>query len=284
MHDLRNTTSARAAAAAALCACVSGCAAPQTAQAPPVVAAAGSETRTAVVGRAGGSERLVCPEGEVVVGAEVGTELPGVSSMRLLCRPVVAAAAAPSRGPATAVDEGLVATCEAGDSGACQQVAEALLGARPYDRDAARARHFYELAIRAERERATAAVVATPTPPSPDYGWIVQTGVYEYRIEGAPLEESLQDLTELGRQARVIPNYRGGKYDGLKLVGVRPGSMYRALGIRSGDIIQDVNGERIDSPNEALELYESLKTSDRVVVGIERRGVQRELVYVITGR
>ena len=104
-----------------------------------------------------------------------------------------------------------------------------------------------------------------------DYSWIVKTGEYEYRLDPKALDEALSDLTIIVSQARVIPNYRGGKYQGFKLVGVRPGSIYRAMGIRSGDIIHDVDGMQIDSPNKAIELFSSLKESERVVVGIERR-------------
>ena len=75
-----------------------------------------------------------------------------------------------------------------------------------------------------------------------------------------------------GRQARVIPHYRGGKPQGFKIVGVRPGSLYSHIGLRSGDVIKGVNDEAITSPNKALELYEKLKSEDAVSVDIERRG------------
>jgi general secretion pathway protein C len=125
-----------------------------------------------------------------------------------------------------------------------------------------------------------------PTPGGPpgavDYAKAVtKTGAYDYEIRREMIDEQLQDMSKLGSEARVVPNYRGGKYDGFKLVGVRPGSLYRAIGIRSGDVIKAVNGNPIDSPNKALDLFEKLKTSNSINLQIERRGQSKEMNYSI---
>lgn len=110
---------------------------------------------------------------------------------------------------------------------------------------------------------------------------VKKTGAYSYQIDGDDLRSELKDLSKLGKQARVVPNYKGGRYEGFKLVGVRPGSLYRNLGIRSGDVIKAVNGRAINSPNKALELYEQLKSSSQVEVEIMRRGRPQTLSYSI---
>ncbi len=101
---------------------------------------------------------------------------------------------------------------------------------------------------------------------------VKKVGANSYEIDREMLNEQLDDLSALSRQARVIPHYRGGKPQGFKIVGVRPGSLYSHIGLRSGDVIKGVNDEAITSPNKALELYEKLKNSDNVTVEIERRG------------
>ncbi|MGM0576672.1 MAG: type II secretion system protein GspC [Myxococcota bacterium] len=110
---------------------------------------------------------------------------------------------------------------------------------------------------------------------------VQKTGPYEYEIDRGMLDEQLKDLSKLGRQARVVPNYRNGRYEGFKLVGVRPGSLYRSIGIRSGDVVKSINGRDIDSPNKALQLFEQLKNSSNVKVDIERRGQKKKLSYSI---
>ncbi len=101
---------------------------------------------------------------------------------------------------------------------------------------------------------------------------IKKVGANAYEIDREMLNEQLDDLSALSRQARVIPHYRGGKPQGFKIVGVRPGSLYSHIGLRSGDVIKGVNDSAITSPNKALELYEKLKNEDAVSVEIERRG------------
>ncbi|MCB9545386.1 MAG: PDZ domain-containing protein [Myxococcales bacterium] len=110
---------------------------------------------------------------------------------------------------------------------------------------------------------------------------VKKTGANAYEIDRQMLNEQLEDLNALSRQARVIPHYRDGKPQGFKIVGVRPGSLYSQIGVRSGDILKSVNGEEISSPNKALELYEKLKNSDNVAVDVERRGRKVTLDYQI---
>jgi hypothetical protein len=129
--------------------------------------------------------------------------------------------------------------------------------------------------------------LAKPEPASPagsKYAeGIKQVGANEYRIDRGMLNEQLQDLAKLGREARVIPNYDkdSGSYKGFKLIGVRPNSLYRAIGIRSGDVIMQINGEELSSPGKALELFTKLQTSSSITLDIMRRGKQQTMSYKI---
>ncbi len=110
---------------------------------------------------------------------------------------------------------------------------------------------------------------------------ITKVGPDEYEIKRSLLDEQLQDLGKLGTQARIIPNYRNGRYEGFKLVGVRPNSLYRAIGIRSGDVIKRVNGVAIDNPSKAIELFEQFRTASEISLDIERRGKVKTFTYKI---
>lgn len=123
-----------------------------------------------------------------------------------------------------------------------------------------------------------------PTAPSKktDYGeGVRKVSMYEYEVDRSMLEEQLNDLSAIGMQARIVPNYRDGQYQGFKLIGVRPNSLYRALGIRSGDVVKRVNGKEINSPNKAIELFEQLRSQSAIQLDIERRGQSRSLSYRI---
>lgn len=129
------------------------------------------------------------------------------------------------------------------------------------------------------------AVVAPPTEGDGESGdaaaGVTKTGAYDYQVSRSMIDKELGDMAKLQREARVVPHFKDNQYQGFKLVGVRPGSLYRSLGIRSGDIITTVNGNRIDNPGKALELFEQLKKSSNITVDIERRGQPRQLSYAI---
>ncbi len=103
----------------------------------------------------------------------------------------------------------------------------------------------------------------------------------EFQLDRQMIDQQLSDLTQLGMAARVIPNYKNGKYEGFKLVGVRPGSLYRAIGIRSGDILRSINGQAINSPNKAMELFNQLRSQSRITMEVERRGKIENFQYSI---
>ncbi|MFT5433496.1 MAG: membrane-associated protease RseP (regulator of RpoE activity) [Myxococcota bacterium] len=91
-------------------------------------------------------------------------------------------------------------------------------------------------------------------------------------VESPMVAEQCKGSTAWTSQARFIPNYRKGNYEGFKLVGVRPGSLYRAMGIRSGDIVRSINGQTVDSPREASRLFNQLSASPVITLEVERRG------------
>ena len=110
---------------------------------------------------------------------------------------------------------------------------------------------------------------------------VKKVGPYEYHIDRGMLDENLQDLTKLGMQARIIPNYVDGKYQGFRLVGIRPDSLYRAIGLESGDLVTRVNGQDIDTPNRAIQLFEELRNSPTITLDLERRGQKVTMTYKV---
>jgi type II secretion system protein C len=110
---------------------------------------------------------------------------------------------------------------------------------------------------------------------------VKKTGAYDYQVSRSMIDEELKDMGRLQSEARVVPHYKNQKYEGFKLVGVRPGSLYRALGIRSGDVIKSVNGTVIDNPGKALELFNQLQNSSNISIDVERRGQPKTLGYAI---
>ncbi len=102
-----------------------------------------------------------------------------------------------------------------------------------------------------------------------------------FEVDRAMLDEQLNDLDNLVRQARVIPHYKRGKPAGFKVVGIRSNSIFRHLGLKSGDVLKSVGGEELTSINKALGLFEKLKSSDNLNLDLERRGKMSSFEYNI---
>ena len=94
-------------------------------------------------------------------------------------------------------------------------------------------------------------------------------------IKRSDLNNYLKNLPDLLQQATAVPNIvpgSGGEVDGFKMLGVEPNSVFSQIGIKVGDVIKGVNGERVNSPAKAMELYNQLRNEGRIELEIERDG------------
>ena len=110
---------------------------------------------------------------------------------------------------------------------------------------------------------------------------VKKVGEGSYKLDRAHVNDKLKDVTKLGSEVRPVPNYHNGKYDGVKMMGMNDSSLFKEIGFENGDILQSVNGERMDSPNKALALYEALRNKSRLTVLIERDGIAKTLRYTV---
>jgi general secretion pathway protein C len=124
------------------------------------------------------------------------------------------------------------------------------------------------------------AAAPAPAPPAePARPGVAQVGPREFRVDRGLVERVLENPIELTRQARIEPELEGGRVVGLRLRGVRPGTLLAAIGIQDGDRLERVNGFDIASPEKALEAYGRLRTAARLTLSITRRGQPPELDY-----
>jgi general secretion pathway protein C len=95
------------------------------------------------------------------------------------------------------------------------------------------------------------------------------------------IDEAMIDINSLMDQAKIRPHFRNGKPDGLTISRIRRDSIFTQLGLRSGDIITGVDGEMIESVDDALKFYNQLKSSPSVTLQVRRRGRPRQIEYTI---
>jgi general secretion pathway protein C len=103
-----------------------------------------------------------------------------------------------------------------------------------------------------------------------------------YEIDRSVIDSTLSDMSKIAMDARIVPSFKNGVANGFKLFSIRPGSLYSAIGIENGDVIQRINGYEINSPEKALELYQKLRESSNVKLDIEHNGQPLQKEYSIT--
>jgi general secretion pathway protein C len=82
----------------------------------------------------------------------------------------------------------------------------------------------------------------------------------------------------------MVPNIvpgSGGRVDGFRFVAIQPNSIYEKLGFKPMDVIKRVNGQEVNSPTKAMELYNALKTESRLQLTVERNGREELFKYDI---
>ncbi|NOK36951.1 general secretion pathway protein GspC [Corallococcus exercitus] len=108
---------------------------------------------------------------------------------------------------------------------------------------------------------------------------IHETGADTYAVPREDVTEALTHLDDLMMQARVVPSFRDGRAVGFKLFSIREGSFYSRLGLRNGDVLQRINGLDLDSPDKALEAFNTLREARRIELQIERGGAPVRKVF-----
>ncbi len=100
-------------------------------------------------------------------------------------------------------------------------------------------------------------------------------------VSKADLNKNFRNLSQLLTQMRVQPFFEKGKPSGFLISSVRRGSFVERLGARSGDIIRQINGERVDSVQKAFKLYNAFKNNNAVQVTITRQGRPHTLNFAM---
>jgi len=103
----------------------------------------------------------------------------------------------------------------------------------------------------------------------------------QFQVKKASLQKYISDLPNLLNQASGMFNFVNGRPEGYKILDVDPNSVIAELGILPNDVIREVNGQLLDSPARAMELFNELKSSQSVEITINRNGSNETLNYNI---
>lgn len=113
---------------------------------------------------------------------------------------------------------------------------------------------------------------------------VMRKGETEFTVRRGDINKYTADLGSILQQARMVPNIipgSGGQVQGFRFVAIQPGSIYEKLGFKPMDVIKKVNGEDVNSPTKAMELYNALKSEGHINLTVERNGRDEQFNYSI---
>ncbi|MEW6330106.1 MAG: type II secretion system protein N [Pseudomonadota bacterium] len=101
-----------------------------------------------------------------------------------------------------------------------------------------------------------------------------ETGANQYMVAREQLAAQMRTPDFL-KQATLVPSSGGG----FLVRQIQPGSLYEKLGMRAGDVIKSVNGQPINSAEDAIRLYQQMPSISSVQMEITRGGRSESLYY-----
>jgi general secretion pathway protein C len=92
-----------------------------------------------------------------------------------------------------------------------------------------------------------------------------------------------QDPSILDQVMRTVPSYdsAGGKLRGFRAYPGRNRQIFNKLGLKPGDLVTAINGTTLDDPQRSQEVFNTIQSSDRVTVTIERGGQKQDITLNI---
>jgi general secretion pathway protein C len=80
----------------------------------------------------------------------------------------------------------------------------------------------------------------------------------------------------------VEPSFANGRFQGFRIVELRPGSFWQSVDLQPGDVVLSVNGMPIERDKQAYDAFQTLRTARELRVDYLRDGQPRSLVYPIS--
>ena len=102
-----------------------------------------------------------------------------------------------------------------------------------------------------------------------------------FSIDEAGVTALTTNITPYLTQVRLVPFFEGNKSAGYRIAAIRPGTTFEQLGFQGGDVLQQVNGLDVSTPEKLYTIFQNLKDEKKVSVNILRQGQKNTLTYEI---
>jgi general secretion pathway protein C len=126
-----------------------------------------------------------------------------------------------------------------------------------------------------------AAATPAPRPSEAASEDIVRIDPGTWQIKREKLMEHFANVGSLSGQATITPYFAQGQQLGFRLSRMRAGGVLQQIGLQEGDVLQQMNGLALHTPQEALQAYQQLQTESTVRLNILRNNSPTTLTYEI---
>jgi type II secretion system protein C len=92
-----------------------------------------------------------------------------------------------------------------------------------------------------------------------------------FRLDRQEVEASLADTDQILQEVKISPYMIADRPSGFRLGNIAPDSVLARMGLRSGVVITEVNGERIAGPEQAAMFFQTLQEGGDIAFKIRRR-------------
>lgn len=109
------------------------------------------------------------------------------------------------------------------------------------------------------------------------YAEIVRNSPNQFYVPRSLVNDQLKKPQELLTQALMVPNAGGG----YAVHEVQAGGAFEKLGLQVGDVVRSINGQPLNSVNDAMRMYQQLRFLRDVRLEVVRGGQSETLQYNI---
>ena len=100
-------------------------------------------------------------------------------------------------------------------------------------------------------------------------------------LDRREVEQAMGDLPKLLSQARAVPYMVNGAMSGFRMDFIAPSSFYEKIGLKYGDVLQQVNGVDIRDPGTMLTLFQQLRNEKTVKLDVLRNNQRTAMTFDI---
>ena len=100
-----------------------------------------------------------------------------------------------------------------------------------------------------------------------------------FAVPKSEVEETLRNPANLFSQARILPRYQDGEMVGMQVNAIKGGSLFEEIGLEDGDVITELNGIAIDSPEQSAKLLREFSDAQEFRMVIERKDGSEDVLH-----